>query len=156
MHVDAINHLHSIVKTRRHLEPNTTPHDHSNPKPNPRHQRGSHFKPPWVTAHTFGFLRWQSGAPPQGTGPLFPKHHALCKEGVLSSSSSSSPCWVYDRSYDELISSGPTFSEFQTLLAHTDILYSVCRFTMIQNKNRDTPLCCFSLLPYIFHMRGKS
>ena len=22
MHVDAINHLHSIVKTRRHLEPN--------------------------------------------------------------------------------------------------------------------------------------
>ena len=45
MHVDAINHLHSIVKTRRHLEPNTIPHD-SNSKPNPQHQRGSHFKPP--------------------------------------------------------------------------------------------------------------
>ena len=45
MHVDAINHLHSIVKTRRHLELNTTPHD-SNPKLTPRHQRGSHFKTP--------------------------------------------------------------------------------------------------------------
>ena len=45
MHVDAINHLHSIVRTQRHLEPNTISHD-SNPKPNPRHQRGSHFKPP--------------------------------------------------------------------------------------------------------------
>ena len=45
MHVDAINHLHSIVKTRRHLEPITIPHD-SNPKVNPRHHRGSHFRPP--------------------------------------------------------------------------------------------------------------
>lgn len=45
MHVDAINHLHSIVKTRRHLEPKTPPMD-NRPRPSLRHQRGSHFKPP--------------------------------------------------------------------------------------------------------------
>ena len=77
MHVDAINHLRSIDKTRRHLKPNPT-------------QPQTTATPSQTLAtnevHTSNHLEQQpkSGAPTRGTGPLFAKHHVLCEEGVLS------------------------------------------------------------------------
>ena len=46
MHVDAINHLHSIVKTRRHLEPNTDPTRKPSRQKAKFNTKGMHFKPP--------------------------------------------------------------------------------------------------------------
>ena len=86
-HWGALNHSYSIVKTRRHLEPNTITYTWKQPQAKPT-------PPARFTLQTsthLVFLRWQSGAPPcWGTGPMFPKHHALCNEGVFSSSSSAS------------------------------------------------------------------
>jgi hypothetical protein len=46
MHVDAINHLYSIVKTRRHLEPKTDPTRKPSGQKSKFSTKSLHFKPP--------------------------------------------------------------------------------------------------------------
>lgn len=86
MHVDAINHLHSIVKTRRHLEPKTPPNDNK-PRPSLRHQRGSHCKLPWASAHNYVVSHGDRVALPPWGSLFRPSSYSLNTTPSLFSSS---------------------------------------------------------------------